>query len=307
MKSTAVELEVNGSRLKGHSWQPEQPRAQVLLVHGMAEHSARYDRFGRALAERGIGVTAYDQRGHGRTAGSAAATGHVLDRGGWALMVDDVRSLVRHVRAVHRDEPLVLMGHSMGTLLVREVVTQQPLRIDGLVLSGPVGHPGRVVGESGLRLASLIARTRGAGHRSPLLDKLVFGSNNAKFKPTRTDFDWLSTDPAEVDAYVADELCGNKSSAAFVRDLVAATLRVNAPAAFAATPKDLPVLVLAGEDDPVGNSGAAPRAIAEGYRASGLTRVTLRTWPGMRHELLNEPVRDEVTDQVVHFVGSVTA
>lgn len=305
MKASQFDLELNGIRLGGHSWLPDgDARAAVVVSHGMAEHGARYDDFGRALADQGVAVFAVDHRGHRLTAGAPGRAGHVADRGGWQLMVDDLRAVVRHVRFRHPDVPVVLFGHSMGTLVARELVTQPPLLVDGLVLSAPPGDPG-VKGGPGLMLARGLVRTRGADHRSALLDRLTFGSFNSAFKPARTSFDWLSGVPEEVDAYVADEWCGFVCSTSFFRDLVQATMRVNSVRVVDATPRDLPILLVSGSDDPVTGGGVVAQKVATAYEAAGVSRVEVNIYPGGRHELLHDVMADEVTADILGFIDSL--
>lgn len=311
MKATQFDLEVNGTRLGGHSWLPDstevedgQARAAVVISHGMAEHGGRYAGFARALAEQGIAVFAVDHRGHRLTASAPGRAGHVADRGGWQLLVDDLRAVVRHVRFLHPEVPLVLLGHSMGTLVARELVTQPPLLVDALVVSAPPGDPG-VMGGPGAALASTIVRTRGAAHRSKLLDRLTFGSFNAAFKPARTEFDWISGVPEEVDSYVADEWCGFVCSASFFRDLIRASQRVNGRDAAEATPKELPILLLSGSDDPVTGGGVSAQRAATAYEAAGVTRVEVNIYPGGRHELLHDVMAEEVTADIVGFINDL--
>ena len=302
MKSSTFALEVNGIRLGGHAWSPDGPvRAAVVIAHGMAEHGARYARFAQALAEHGVATWAVDHRGHGRTARTIDRAGHVADRGGWALLVDDLRSVVRHVRMLHPQLPLVLLGHSMGSLVARELVSQPPLLVDGLIISGAPGDAG-ALGGVGQVLARSQVRLRGPAHRSRLLDRLAFGSNNAAFKPARTPFDWLSGDPREVDAYLADEWCGFVCSTSFFADLLGAVSRVNSVAVSRATADALPILVVAGDADPLAKGGQATHAIVEGYRRAGVVQVTEKIYPGGRHEVLNDVMRDQVTADILGWL-----
>lgn len=137
------------------------------------------------------------------------------------------------------------------------------------------------------------------------MDKSSFGQYNAAFKPNRTAFDWLSRDPAEVDKYVADEWCGNVFTAGFYADLLGGLRRINSDALVAQVPKDLPILVFSGDQDPVGANGKGPLAVAEQYRAAGVRDVELVLYPGGRHEMLNETNRDEVTADVIAWIDRV--
>lgn len=306
MKSSTFELEVNGTRLGGHSWSPDgEPRAAVVIAHGVGEHGARYERFATALADHGIATWAVDHRGHKLTAGTLERAGHVADRGGWALMLDDLRQVVRHVRFLHPELPLVLIGHSMGSLLARELVSQPPLLVDGLVISGPPGDEG-LLGRAGVGLAASQVRLRGPQHRSKLLNRLTLGSNNAAFKPNRTDADWLSGVPEWVDAYVADPWCGFVCSTSFFLDLIKATTRVNSAQVYAATDRGLPILIVQGEDDPVGKNGKVAPLVAAGYSQAGIENVRLRMWPKGRHELLGDVMAQEVTDEIIDWIEDTT-
>lgn len=307
MKSSTFELEVNGIRLGGHSWGPDgPPRATVVIAHGMAEHGARYARFAEVLAQHGIASWAVDHRGHKLTAKIVDRAGHVADSGGWTLMLDDLRSVVRHVRMLHPDVPLVLFGHSMGTMLVRELVSQPPLLADGLIISGAPGDPGMKL-RAGLALARSQVKLRGPAHRSKLLDRLTFGANNSAFTPARTAFDWLSGDPAEVDAYVADPWCGFLCSTSFYVDLVSAIIRVNSATTSRATDRGLPILAIAGDADPVSANGASMTAIVEGYREAGVREVTEKLYSGGRHEPLNDVMRQQVTDDIVAWIEALVS
>lgn len=293
----------DGTQLTVHAWPVDQPRAVVLIAHGMAEHGARYDRVARRLNDAGLAVHAPDHRGHGQTAGSAERLGHFADEGGWDLVVGDLMSLVRDLRGRHPDVPLVFLGHSMGSMLGRSVAIEHGDEIDLLVLSGTAGDAG-LLAKVGLGIARLEARLRGPRARSKLMDQLTFGDFGKPFKPTRTKFDWLSRDEAAVDTYVADPLCGNVHTARFFTDLLAGLASVNDPARVARVRPDLPVLVFSGAADPVGGQGAQVRQVADGLRAGGVRDVTLTLYPEGRHEMLNETNHDDVADDVIAWIDA---
>lgn len=307
----------DGQSLFVRTWLPDatgQVRAVVQLVHGMAEHSGRYERFARALTDAGYVVVADDHRGHGRTVSTQLPHGHTGDEDGWDRVVEDISTVRAMIQARWPDQPVILMGHSWGSLLVRSWVARQgqacapdadaaaggqPLA--GLVIMGTAGHPG-LLGHVGVRLAAVVARVRGPQHASRFLEAQGFGGYNRDWEPVRTESDWLSRDSAEVDAYIADPLAGVRCSAAFYRDLAAGALAVNSPAAFAAVPVSLPVLVVSGQCDPVGGRGQGVRQVAESLAGAGVRHVSVRLYPGARHELLNELNRDEVTADLLAWV-----
>lgn len=299
--STIAVSAADGTPLHTYRWLPDgPPRAIVQVVHGMAEHAKRYERFAQALTGAGYAVYAHDQRGHGQTA-SKEDHGFFAEHDGWATVVGDVSSVTEFAQAEHPGVPVVLFGHSMGSFVSRSYAALHGARLAGLVLSGTAGDPGPLA-VAGRAVASVQARLRGRRHPSGLMDKLTFGQYNAAFKPNRTQFDWLSRDDAEVDAYVADPLCGNVFTTAFFSDLLGGLQEINRPSAFAAVPHDLPVLVFSGALDPVGDDGKGPRAVADGYRAAGVQDVTFTLYPDGRHEMLNETNRDEVTADVLAWL-----
>ncbi|KGN30784.1 alpha/beta hydrolase [Knoellia sinensis KCTC 19936] len=299
--STHAISAADGTSLHTYRWLPATPpRAIVQIAHGMAEHAARYERFAKELVSAGYAVYAQDHRGHGRTA-SPDDHGYFADHDGFATAVADLSTVTEFAQAEHPGVPVVLFGHSMGSFLSRAYVTLHGSRLAGLILSGTAGDPGPLAAV-GKRVAALQGRIRGRKHRSGLMDKLTFGQFNTKFKPNRTQFDWLSRDHAEVDKYIADPLCGNVFSAGFFADLLHGIQQINKPSAYAAVPTDLPVFVFSGELDPVGDNGKGPREVADRLRAAGVTDVTTTMHPEGRHEMLNETNRDEVVADVLEWL-----
>lgn len=306
MQTLPFDLTAPDATIRGTAWLPDdEVRGVVVIAHGMAEHSARYDQFADSLTRAGYAVYAADHRGHGRTA-QDGTLGHFGAAGGWTRVADDIDLVVSHARERHPDAPIVLFGHSMGSLLARTYAVRHGERLAGLVLSGTPADAG-ALGRVGHALARAQARVRGPEHPSRLLDKLSFGEFNKAFKPARTDFDWLSRDGAAVDAYIDDAKCGFVCSAGFYADMLRGLRLVNTPSYAAATPSNLPVLIISGDADPAGGNGAGVEAVARLLRQSGVEDVTLVLYPGARHELLNETNRDEVTDDVLTWLNRQVA
>ena len=301
--STHTVNATDGTPLFVHHWLPDvPPKAVVQIAHGMAEHSARYARFAERLTEAGYAVYAGDHRGHGQTAGSATPDhGYFADTEGFDTVVADLKSVTEHASAEQPDLPVFLFGHSMGSFLSRAYAIKWGHDLAGLVLSGTAGDPG-ALGRIGRSVALAQARVRGRRHPSGLMDRLTFGQYNAAFKPNRTKFDWLSRDPDEVDKYIADIECGNIFTAGFYSVLLGGLARVNADGEVSRVPKDLPILLVSGELDPVGEKSKGVRRVEEQYRRLGVTDVTSIFYPGARHEILNETNRDEVMDDVVEWL-----
>ncbi len=298
----------DGTRLFLHRWRPEAGvvlRGAVQIVHGMAEHGQRYERFAGALTGAGFEVYALDLRGHGRTAGEPKNVGFFAEAQGWEKVVDDVHQLCVHIRHEHPGLPLVLFGHSMGSFLARHAMILHGAELDGVMLSGTAGDPG-LLGAAGLTAARAIAGLHGARTPSPLLDQLTFGAYNKPFAPARTRFDWLSRDTAQVDRYVADAFCGGIFSAGFFCDLLGGLRFIHQPANLARIPKALPVYLFSGERDPVGAQTRGVRQVHQLLERSGLTNLTMRFYPDGRHEMLNETNWEEVHRDVLAWLASVT-
>ncbi len=313
----------DGAVLATYAWRAgaepgRAPRGVVYLAHGMAEHAARYDEFARFLVAQGFEVHAHDHRGHGLTAtgdGRSEPLGYAAEVGGWDLLVGDL--MARLAEVSRPGVPLVLIGHSMGSFLARDVairlsqdrarlsrgarLLQPPLEIAAYVLIGTGGPKGRML-EVGKGVAAAIAKTRGGSRPSNLLDRALFGEFNRAFAPARTDFDWLSRDPAAVDDYVADPLCGFVCSASFYRDLLEAVRRVNTPSNLTSLAPETPVLLVAGDADGVGDNGAGVRAAAAQLRDAGLTDVTCVLYQQARHEVLNETNKESVMRDIARWL-----
>jgi alpha-beta hydrolase superfamily lysophospholipase len=304
MQSTTTTVTAgDGIPLHTHRWLPDgPPKAVVQIAHGLGEHSARYARLANALNAAGYAVYANDHRGHGRT-GTEEDHGFFADKDGWNLVVGDLRTVTRFAEDENPGLPVFLLGHSMGSYLVRNYLIEDSRNLAGAVLSATGGDPGWV-GKIGPVLALTEARLRGRRHVSTLLQNLINGPYNAAFKPNRTNFDWLSRDDAEVDKYIADELCGRTARSGFFVDLAAGVAQSNDRRRVARVRRDLPILIISGDKDPSGHNGKGPREVRDVLRSVGVTDVTCTLYPGARHEIFNETNRDEVTADLVAWLDA---
>lgn len=281
-------------------WFADQPPKAVLMVaHGMAEHSGRYARLGAALVAAGYELYAHDQRGHGETA-RHGSLGHYADRDGWNLVVNDLARLNHHIRQQHPHVPIFLLGHSMGSYITQAYLMHHSCSLQGAILSGSNYQPAWLYRAA--RAVACFERWRqGPLGRSALLEFLSFGSFNKAFKPNRTAFDWLSRDPAEVDNYVNDPLCGFRCSNQLWLDLLGGLLQITPLRNLAQIDSGLPLLVIGGARDPV-SQGKRLRDLAGALREAGNPQVQLKIYPDARHELLNESNRDEVTADLIDWL-----
>ena len=278
----------DGMSIRGYRWSGEgAPNAIVHVAHGMGEHAARYRRFAAALVGAGYVVYANDHRGHGRTAGSAEQHGN-LGTAGWRGLVDDLGSVNRLARREHPETPLVMFGHSMGSFALQQYLVEQSADADAAILSG-----------------TSAIDVIGAGiDPDAEVDLSAF---NAPFEPAPTEYEWLSRDRAEVDAYVADDACGFGINAAGARSMLEGTAVAGDPDQIAHVRSDLPIYLMSGDDDPLAGGGELIELVAQRYRDAGVGDVTVARYPGARHEILNETNRDEVTSDVLAWLDRVVA
>ena len=294
----------DGTPLHVFRWSPDAgaaPKAVVQIAHGMAEHSARYARFAEVLTAAGYAVYANDHRGHGQTAGDLKRAGFFADHDGWSTVVEDMYAVTHTIREEQPGLPIFLFGHSMGSMLSRTYAIRHGAELDGLILSGTGGDPG-MLGKVGQVVALVEAKVRGKGTASPLLDKLSFGNFNKPFEPARTPFEWLSRDPAEVDAYIADPWCGLVCTAGMFQDLLSGIALINADSQVARIPQGLPIYLFSGAEDPVGDKTKGVQQVVDQFRRLGIKDVFVRFYLGARHEVLNETNRDEVMADVVDWL-----
>jgi alpha-beta hydrolase superfamily lysophospholipase len=267
----------DGTRIAAFRWSgADAPRAVVQIAHGAGEHSLRYLEPLRPIIEAGYLVYAADHRGHGATSGMEGLGDFGID--GAAAAIDDMAVLSRLIRQENPGLPLALLGHSMGAMFSQAFVLEHSALIDALALSG----------------------TAAGGPRAGP------GGPNAAFSNPRTDYDWLSRDEAEVDKYVADPLCGIRFTAASGASFAALRERLGGRQDLAGVRKDLPIYIFVGDEDPINARLERLKPLVDGYRAAGLTDVTLKVYPGGRHEMLNETNRDEVVADLKAWLDRVT-
>lgn len=293
-----------GGLISGYRWKPEgQPKAIVQIVHGVAEYANRYGDFAEYLNSLGIQVVAQDHMGHGESICDDAPRGYFS--GGWFNAVDDTYQLYQDTRKLFPGIPCVLFGHSMGSYITRTILARYPdSGIDAAVICG-TGWMNPLMIHATRLTAEMVCRKNGERSPSPLLGKLMFGVLNAGIPHARTGFDWLSRDEKQVDDYVADPLCGFDPTGGLVRDMMDGFLYTQRRENLLRMRKDLPVLLIAGGEDPVGENGKAVARAGAEYRSCGMQRVDTKLYPGARHEILNETNKEEVYEDILNWIKSV--
>ncbi|MGK7378368.1 lysophospholipase [Planococcus sp. 1R117A] len=282
-------------------YEPKAPIAHVHIIHGMAEHIARYEEFSRFLASNGFAVSGHDQRGHGKTAERNGTQGFFGEDKGFDRVVDDVQEVIEAVQSKIGKLPLILFGHSMGSFVARRYMQLHGDSISRVVLSGSGGNPG-AAGKAGLVTALMASKRKGKNEPSALLGKLTFGSFMKQFKGEKSAFAWLSRDVSEVAKYEADPMCGFPTTNQFYVDLFTGLDLIHKKGEVAKIRKDLPVLLISGSNDPVGGNGQGIFKAAKQYEDAGMTDIKVYLAEGARHELLHEIDKDQHFETILEWM-----
>lgn len=273
----------------------------VQIVHGMAEYVERYEEFAGFLTERGFVVTGEDHMGHGKSVGSCCRYGFFCYQDPATVLVRDVHRLKKITQADFPNVPYIIIGHSMGSFITRNYMFRYGTGIDAAIIMGTGMQPKGL-----LRASKAVAAVQrlfcGGRHESRLLDELAFWGYNRKIENPKTPFDWLSRDADRVEAYVKDPFCGFVFTVNGFRTLFELIYRLYDPENLSRIPKKLPVLMVSGTDDPVGEYGEGVRRAYDSLKGAGLENVSLQLFEGARHELLNETNRDEVMEYLYGWI-----
>jgi alpha-beta hydrolase superfamily lysophospholipase len=275
------------------------PKAIVQLVHGGSEHAGRYSPLAKALNGQGYVVYAEDHRGHGRTGEIYGKLGDMGEVNAFERVCDDVLHLSERAQVENPDIPLVILGHSLGSLITQRILLQHSDLYSAAVLSGSpdiltVANIAEVIHAETIRV--------GRGDVSEVLEAGILEGFNAAIPDASTPYDWLSRDSGQVALYQQDPWCGPPLCAGAWQDLVAAMLVTTESPVVCALRNDLPVYILSGEADPVHSNWAAIDRLAGNYRDGGLTNITVKSYPGGRHEMFNEINRDEVVADLLAWL-----
>ncbi|WP_086936492.1 alpha/beta hydrolase [Endozoicomonas montiporae] len=285
-------------------WSCDQPKAVIHISHGLSEHASRYQNLALQLNNAGFDVFAHNHRGHGPAATQPGIFAH---KRGWDKVVEDLDIVVQHIKEQHPGKPLFLLGHSMGSYILQSyLIDGAPRSLAGAVLSGSNFAPQPLL-KLGRGVARFESFRQGKTGQSPIIHALVFGQYNKAFKPNRTEFDWLSRDPATVDAYINDPLCGQRASNRLWYDLFGGLQSISSVSALQHINSSLPVRVVGGTHDPVSAPSSPPEKngqhkLAKALQKAGIKDVTLTLYPEGRHEMLNEINREQVISDLIEWL-----
>lgn len=276
----------NGQKLPATIWLPEQePKCVLQIAHGMTEHIGRYAALAQELTGHGIVAAGFDLRGHGRNPGNPDIAS--FGEGGWEASIEDMHLFFEALAKRFPGLPRFMLGFSLGSFLLREYLNKYPEDVTGAIIMGTGYQPGPVLS---VMMAIVKGQIKKAGFdgTTDFVKQLSFGNYNQKFKPNRTIADWLCADNAQLDAYLADPLCRKNISAGLFWQLLGSMKRTGSRDAYRGWNKDTPILLLSGQDDPVGDSGRGVPAVKQRMEKAGIRGITMQLLPNARHDLLHE-------------------
>ncbi|NLP34459.1 MAG: alpha/beta hydrolase [Clostridiales bacterium] len=279
-----------------------EPKASLLILHGMAEHKKRYYPFAEYLTEKGIDVYIYNHRGHG-TDKKIRDLGFFAAENGHQLVIEDAITVSKHIKRNNRCNRFLLMGHSMGSLIARNVI-QTYDEYDGVILSG-TSFPANFLTTAGLLISSILTIIKGPKHISPFLNKLIFGNKKYTDLTDRTIFDWLSRSHTSVGAYIHDPYCGFICTSSFYRDLLKLVRNASIKKRIQKTNNNLPIFIISGDKDPVGGYGKDIKNYLSILNKLQFTNVSSKLYPDCRHELINEINKEEVYNDILQWIDKV--
>ena len=276
------------------------PKAAIHIVHGMAEYAARYQRLAEHFVEQGYAVFAHDVRGHGQY---SQAKGHYADENGWQANMADIFKVNQYIQLTLPKAPKVILGHSMGTHLVKSYLQQHGNTVDASILSASFGNQG-LLGKAALLIAKFERWRCGPKNSSSIIHALTFGAWEKKYTDHGTAFDWLNRDREEVFKYSKDTLCGFQCSTQLWLDFFTALNYMHKPNSIELMPKNMPMLLMTGTDDISNDMGRGCKTLVQQLEQTGLSSLTYKEWPMARHELFNEINRQEISTYTSDWLNS---
>lgn len=290
--------------LWGKLYLPENGKvnAVVHIVHGMKEYIGRYDSFMKFLTQYGYAAFGYDHIGHGETAAHGGNFGYIAEKGGDRILINDVNLFAKNIMKEFEEKKYIRFGHSMGSFIVR--LASLDLVPDALIICG-TGGP--VAGSwAGVPLCGLIQKFKGGKHVSPLVDNLIFGRSNDLFLEENNKNAWLCRDESIKAAYAKDPWCTFDFTVAAYGDLIRLNRAANSKKWFKCLNKKMPIMLISGEEDPIGGNGKGVTAVYNRLKTEGANIKVFKLYKKGRHEILNELNSDEIFADILTFINSVT-
>ena len=304
VKQISLPSVIQTEKLHTVLWIPEtKVRGVLQIAHGMVEYIERYEHFAAYLNKRGIAVIGHDHLGHGHTASSEKDFGYFSEKDGDRAVILDMHRVTKYARRRFPSAPIYLMGHSMGSFCTRNYMMLFGIELSGVILMG-TGYHCFAEARLGEYLSAGFVKLFGSRYKSHLIDQIILGSYNRKFAPNRTHSDWISSDEKIVDQYVTDPFCTFKFTAGAYRDFFRILVRVSSKEQIRRIPKNLPIYLVSGEQDPVGNFGKGVKKVYDQFQKLGFEDVTMRLFPDARHEILNEKQKEIVFEDLARWLDN---
>jgi alpha-beta hydrolase superfamily lysophospholipase len=282
------------NQLRAHLYETNKSIGNIVIAHGMMEHMERYDEFAKLLNKQNYNVILFDQIGHGLSA--SKNLGH-WDVGAFKKSIDNYSLVINFIKKMYKGNKTYLFAHSMGSFIAQEFIVEHGNEIDGLIMSGSNGPLLSV------KLGAIVSKLFKYNNKpNPFLNDLMFKPYTTIFKPKRTNFDWLTSVETEVDKYIKDPYCGFVCTTGFFKEFITSISKLNKQEKLSKINKSLPILLISGSVDPVGEMGKGISKLSTLYLNNGLKSVNLLLYPKARHELLNEFCRNKVMDDVVNWL-----
>ena len=262
-------------------------RGIVQIVHGMAEYVERYENLAEFLTKRGILVTGEDHLGHGKSVSEGGSFGYFCEQDPATVVVRDVHRLKKITEEQYPQVPYIILGHSMGSFIARNYLCRYGSGIDGAVIVGTGMQSSGLIFAS-KAMAGIQKLFCGSKHVSHFIDKAAFGGYNKRIDSPRTSSDWLSRNTDNVDRYIADELCGFTFTVNGFQTLFELIRRLQKQENLEKVPQNLPILMVSGAEDPVGDYGKGVHKACDSLKRAGVKNIIVKLYENDRHELLNE-------------------
>lgn len=284
-------------------WLPEteKPVCIMQIVHGMSEYVERYDEFARFMAGKGILVVGDDHLGHGKSVNPGDPYGYFCKEDAPTVLVRDEHRLKKMMQEQYQGVPYIILGHSMGSFIVRNYLMRYGSGIDGAVIMGTGMHSRPMIAVVRI-LAGIQGIICGQKHVSKVINGLVFGSYNKRIKNPGSAFDWVCANEESLKRYIADPLCGFFFTVNGFQTLMKLVWNLHDTEKLNKMPKDLPVFFVSGEEDPVGNYGRSVTEVYESFQKLGMEHVQMKLYPGDRHEILNETDRVDIYGDIYRWI-----
>ena len=293
------------SKIRAIRYEPDdgQIKCIVQVVHGMAEHIERYEGFAEYMTSKGFVVVGNDHLGHGKSVKDGGVYGYFCKQDPATVVVRDAHRLKKMTQALFPGKPYVVLGHSMGSFILRNYLFKYSSGIDGAVILG-TGMPAKGYIMLSKLVASLCGAFCGQKHVAYLIDKLGFGSYNKRIQNPKTAYDWLSKDPAAVEKYVEDKKCGFVFTVNGFKTLFELIYRLHSKENLSNISKELPIILLSGDADPVGEYGRGVKRAFDSIKSAGVENISMKLYENDRHELLNETDKDVVMQDICNWINA---